>query len=272
MRQLIFPGKKVESVTTEDRVFVTKVSATDLASDPRLRLLLNPLAFQITFGPGRFTLTRGLTNGRYAMMFVVANYGPPGPVDGSWNVPGDVGELRELFQDFNAPTRAYLEHVKSTEIWQMAYGAPLDSWRSPGGRVVLIGDAAHAMLPYNAQGLTQGIEDGVALARMLRWAPDRGIPAVLESFEKLRRPRVERIIKLTLSNGGKHTVPDGPAQRERDDRLKRTHGVVSDIDWAQVKPDPDAPPRSPPYDKWELCYDVASEVSSRSISPASAIC
>lgn len=239
---------------------MTSVPASVLQSDPRVQPLLHPLDFQLTFGPGRFTVTRGIAHDSYAMMFIVMKYGPAGPVDGSWNVPGDVEELRRLFSDFNTPTKAYLEHVTATEIWQMAYGCPLESWRSEKGRVVLIGDAAHAMLPYNAQGLTQGVEDAVALARMLRWAPEKGIPGALECFETLRRPRVERIIMSTLANGGRNTLPDGPAQQGRDATLRKMHGVASTVNWAHVRPDPEAPPRSPPYDKWEQAYDVIGEV------------
>ncbi len=100
----------------------------------------------------------------------------------------------ELFlQEFNEPTRAFLEHVETAEIWQVAYGRQLDSWRSPSGRIVLIGDAAHAMLPHKAMGLRgQGIEDAVALGYFMRWAPSKGIPFATEAYREAAPAKSEQ--------------------------------------------------------------------------------
>src|SRR3569833_3632461 len=130
IRRLVFPTKHVEAITIEERVFVTSVPASVLQSDPRVQPLLHPLDFQLTFGPGRFTVTRGIAHDSYAMMFIVMKYGPAGPVDGSWNVPGDVEEMRRIFTAFTPPTKAYLEHVTATENRQMADGWTLAEWRS----------------------------------------------------------------------------------------------------------------------------------------------
>lgn len=231
-------------------------------ADPRTAGFLDRGAFHVTVGPGRFCITRRRhIRDTYAMQLIVMKYGPPGPVDSTWNVPGDVDELRSLFTDFNEPTRAFLERVETTDVWQMAHARPLDSWRSEHGHIVLIGDAAHAMLPHKAQGLSQGIEDATALARLLRWGPDYGIPAVLECYERLRRPRVQKIVDGSHANAERNTVPDGPVQEKRDGAFRRMHGILPDIDWANVTPDSDAPAGVLGWDKWEQDYDLIAEVS-----------
>jgi 2-polyprenyl-6-methoxyphenol hydroxylase-like FAD-dependent oxidoreductase len=61
------------------------------------------------------------------------------------------------------------------------------------GRMVIIGDAAHAVSPSSGQGASMAIEDAVELARCLRDAPD--VAEALTAYERLRRPRVEAVVK-----------------------------------------------------------------------------
>lgn len=214
-------------------------------------------------------MTRHLVDGFCAMLFVVMNYGPPGPVDASWTVQADVNEIRRRFSHFNMHITAFLEHVTSAEVWQMAYVSPLDSWHSESGHIVLAGDAAHAMLPHRAQGCSQGIEDAVALARMLRLAPSHGVPFAVHAYEQMRKPRVERIRQFSQANAGMASLPDGEEQEARDKMIRGLNGrgqmrngdVGGGLDWDKVKADPDAEFQSLEFSKWEYGYDVVAEVS-----------
>ncbi len=256
------PGEDVEPIVTRERVFLTDVDAKVLCKDPRVLPLLTWEHFNLTLGPGRFVITRRLFSGHAAMMFVVMDHSDPLPVDGNWNIPGDVEELRALFSGFNEPIRAYLEHVHKVDMWQMAYGKTLDRWHSLSGRVVLIGDAAHAMLPHKGQGLSQGIEDGVALARALRWVPQLGVRGAVEGWEQVRRPRVERIIEATFDNAGSNALEDGPRQEARDRFIRAmTNGAAEKgARWELVEANRDAPFTSKEYRKWEYDYDAQAEV------------
>src|SRR5690606_24520105 len=71
------------------------------------------------------------------------------------------------------------------------------SWHQGG--IGLIGDAAHAMLPFQAQGAAMGIEDAAVLAPLLMRSDTAA--AALARFEMLRRPRVERVQQLSERNG-----------------------------------------------------------------------
>jgi salicylate hydroxylase len=84
--------------------------------------------------------------------------------------------------------------------------------------MTLLGDAAHPMFPFYAQGAAQAIEDAAALAQCLADQPDQAELA-LQRYEEVRRPRATKIQQL--SHGRKHInhLPDGDEQRARDAAL-----------------------------------------------------
>jgi 2-polyprenyl-6-methoxyphenol hydroxylase-like FAD-dependent oxidoreductase len=88
-----------------------------------------------------------------------------------------------------------------------AYDLPnVARWRT--ARTLIIGDAAHAASPATGQGASMAIEDAVVLAKALRDAPSRN--AALDTYERLRRPRVE----LNIATSARLTAarrPAGPA-------------------------------------------------------------
>ena len=91
---------------------------------------------------------------------------------------------------------------------------PLERWTA--GRVSLLGDAAHAMLPFFAQGAAQAIEDAVVLARCLASADAESAPGALQSYERLRRPRTGKELTMRRGRAVRNHLPDGPEQRKRD--------------------------------------------------------
>ncbi|GEL18872.1 FAD-dependent monooxygenase [Pseudonocardia asaccharolytica] len=100
--------------------------------------------------------------------------------------------LREAFAGDRTPARAILERCDPADL--LITGAlegmpPVPTWSR--GRMVLIGDAAHATTPSSGQGASQAIESAVQLARCLRDLP---VSEAFAAYERLRRPRVERII------------------------------------------------------------------------------
>lgn len=68
--------------------------------------------------------------------------------EGNWSKEADVAELRKLFADWDPRLQMLLEHVDSAKVWRLAYTQPGLDWVSQSGKVVLVGDAAHAMLPH----------------------------------------------------------------------------------------------------------------------------
>lgn len=110
----------------------------------------------------------------------------------SWSGPGDPAALAAQFAGWEPAVRAIIDAIGSTGFrWGLYDRAPLRRWIR--GRLTLLGDAAHPMLPYLAQGVNQAIEDGVALAAMLGAAGRPGVPRALLAYETLRRDRTARI-------------------------------------------------------------------------------
>jgi salicylate hydroxylase len=73
------------------------------------------------------------------------------------------------------------------------------------------------MLPFLAQGAAQAIEDGVVLSSFLsRVDSPAAVPAALQAYEAIRRPRVTRVQAMSAANKVRSHLPDGDAQRERD--------------------------------------------------------
>jgi salicylate hydroxylase len=108
----------------------------------------------------------------------------------SWSTPGHVPELLTTYEHWNDQLTRMFEVTQRCYKWALYDREPLRAWSL--GRVTLLGDSAHAMLPYLAQGAAQSIEDACVLAAVLARAPE--IPeAALKRYEALRLPRTSRI-------------------------------------------------------------------------------
>ena len=109
----------------------------------------------------------------------------------SWSAAGDRDELAASFDGWDSPIVRLLQTVDACFWWGLYDRHPLASWIS--GRLVLLGDAAHAMLPHLGQGANQAIEDGVALAVLLEGRALDEVPNVLQQYEEFRRHRTDAI-------------------------------------------------------------------------------
>jgi len=109
----------------------------------------------------------------------------------SWSAPGDPEVLRREFHGWDPRIGQVLEQVDKTFRWALYDREPLQTWTK--GRLTLLGDAAHPMLPHLGQGANQAIEDGMALATLLEHADAASAPACLLAYERLRRKRVAEV-------------------------------------------------------------------------------
>jgi salicylate hydroxylase len=132
----------------------------------------------------------------------------------SWTDRGVLADALAAYAGWHPQVRAILSAVEETFVWALFDRAPLDDWSR--GRVTLLGDACHPMLPFMAQGAAQAIEDGATLAACLAGAAPRDIPAALARYEELRRPRVSRVQAASAANKSRFHLPDGREQEQRD--------------------------------------------------------
>jgi salicylate hydroxylase len=124
----------------------------------------------------------------------------------SWSAPGDPDVLRAEFAGWDPRIGALLRHVQKTFRWALYDREPLPTWTC--GRLTLLGDAAHPMLPHLGQGANQSIEDGMALATIVAAAKPEQIPAALLAYERLRRERVAAVQRGARESGMRYDSSD----------------------------------------------------------------
>lgn len=132
----------------------------------------------------------------------------------SWSATGAVSDALAEFDGWHPTVRALITAADRTHRWALYDREPLETWSA--GRVTLLGDAAHAMLPFMAQGACQAVEDAVVLARCLAAAALDTVPAALREYETIRKPRVWDVQRASWRNATTYHLPDGESQRERD--------------------------------------------------------
>ena len=165
---------------------------------PRERLPNWPMdRWQMWAGPSRHFLVFPVRHG------TMVNYVGFVPTDEqmkeSWSAPGDPELLRGAFDGWDARVGEVLKQVDKAFRWALYDRDPLPTWTK--GRLTLLGDAAHPMLPHLGQGANQSIEDGMALATILAQVNTAAVPAALLAYERLRRERVAQVQLGARQNG-----------------------------------------------------------------------
>jgi salicylate hydroxylase/6-hydroxynicotinate 3-monooxygenase len=116
----------------------------------------------------------------------------------SWSAKGDVKELRAAYDDFHQDVRNVLGACPDCHKWAILEREPLRRWSD--GRVVLLGDAAHPMTPYMAQGAATSIEDAAILARCLEAVEGDDIERAFNRYEAHRKPRTSVVQAISSAN------------------------------------------------------------------------
>jgi salicylate hydroxylase len=135
----------------------------------------------------------------------------------SWTARGEVADALKEFDGWHPEVRAIIGSVDMTNRWALYDREPLARWTV--GRVTLMGDAAHPMLPYMAQGAVQSIEDAAVLARCLELGDAHDPAGALRRYEETRKPRTSRCQEGSRRNGVMNHLGDGEEQRKRDANL-----------------------------------------------------
>jgi salicylate hydroxylase len=123
--------------------------------------------------------------------FVFATTAQPDWREESWTMAGDVEELRRVYAAFHPEARALLDACETVTKSALYIRDPLPQWSV--GRVTLLGDACHPMVPFMAQGACMAIEDAVVLGRALRDVKEADIEHALARYENTRKPRTARV-------------------------------------------------------------------------------
>jgi len=196
--------------------FTGCVAYRGLFPSSRLRHLDLEFVNQIWMGPGAHFVHYFVSAGR-AVNFVGITE-QDNWLGESWVDRGEVTDALALFQGWHDQVLSIIGATDETYKWALFDRNPLQRWSV--GRVTLLGDACHSMLPFMGQGAGQAIEDGATLKGcLLKLSND--IPAALQLYEKLRLPRASRLQGMSATNKTRFHMLDGPAQRERDAEMAR---------------------------------------------------
>lgn len=169
-------------------------------------------------------------------------------------VPGNhkdtVAEMRHHFSGWDRSLVKLIDMISHTMEWPLLSGSTLPTWLSTSRKVILLGDAAHAMLPYMSQGAAMAVEDAASLAEALDLVGDAlDLPEALELWETERLERTCQMQTASLINGTLWHFADGPEQKARDKAMRPEvegrHFISSPNQWSD-----------PATQRWCYAYDA----------------
>jgi salicylate hydroxylase len=131
----------------------------------------------------------------------------------SWKAEASVDEVIETYKDWHPNLRHLFANTKHCYKWALFDRLPLERWSE--GRVTLLGDAAHAMLPYLAQGACMAIEDAYALADSL-WENQENASAALSQYEATRLARATNVQRAASARAKVNHLTSPWARLRRD--------------------------------------------------------
>ena len=154
-----------------------------------------PAATRVTMGPGRHLVSYPLRGG--ALVNLVAIEERSAWAAEGWMAPDDPDALRRAFAGWGGGVAPLLAAVEACFLWGLFDHPPLPRWTH--GRLALLGDACHPMLPFLAQGATMALEDAWVLAAALDAAADPA--AGLAAYAAARLPRTSRVQRAAARSG-----------------------------------------------------------------------
>jgi len=146
-------------------------------------------------GPGGHVVHYPLRGGE-VMNFVYALERSDWQVE-SWSARGTNEELTRDVRGWHEDVQALVRNIPVPYKWALMVRPPMDRWSI--GRVTLLGDACHSMLPFLGQGANSAMEDGYVLARALTELQG-DVPSRLERYENARRERTRRAVEGSADN------------------------------------------------------------------------
>lgn len=191
--------------------------------------LPDPQALQFWMGPNAHLLHYAIgPSGKDVNFFAVVE-GPERWTHETWTAPVEPGAATTAFAGWHPAVVEMVSAVPHSVRWGLFTVRPLRTWRR--GHAVLLGDAAHGMLPHHGQGANTTIEDSITLAELL---PDRlqDFDAAMQRYQTLRRARTRIIQRSSRATNDVLHLPD-EAIAGRSERLAlflQRFGWIHDFD------------------------------------------
>ncbi|KAI4217660.1 MAG: hypothetical protein LQ351_000256 [Letrouitia transgressa] len=198
-----------------DIVYRLAIPASRISSNPSIATLVDPPRVFAWFGPKSHAVCYPLQ--KDGIINVVLTFPESEGTAVIGPQPGDLGTIRNLCKEWDPQFQQLLGEAESTLKWTLLEPQYLKQWSHHLGKFILIGDSAHATLPYLAQGAALALESAYILSVLLQHITNlEQLPRILALFEKSRIPRSVRTREYSKYLHDMCQLVDGPAQMERD--------------------------------------------------------
>ncbi|KAL2204839.1 FAD/NAD(P)-binding domain-containing protein [Sarocladium strictum] len=217
-RRVVLRGEEEAPKLTGFAAYRATVSTEMMAQDPDTAWLLERPGLNIWIGEDRHVMTYCIAGGKtFNMVLSHVDHTEPA----TWSNGAAISEMRANFAGWDPKLTKVIDMIKTTVKWPLMNGSRLSTWVSKSQSLVILGDAAHAMVPYMSQGAAMAVEDGAALAESLSLIESKeDVGRALSIFEQVRMKRSYDMQSASLVNGILWHFPDGPEQEARDRGMK----------------------------------------------------
>lgn len=227
----------------DDAVYSGTSAFRGIVPVENLPTMPDPQAIQFWMGPDAHVLHYAIGGDSDSINFFAVVEGPK-----SWTAEGSVAPVGDdvpvaSFRGWHPAIIEMIRAAASPIRWSLFTVRPLLRWYR--GRVVILGDAAHGMLPHHGQGANTSIEDAFVLAALLAEAKPDGLQQALAHYQSLRRTRTRKIQRSSWVTNALLHLREGPAVRARDAtmaRVPQTFAWIHEYDVQQALHDGGATP------------------------------
>ncbi|KAL2835281.1 hypothetical protein BDW59DRAFT_156097 [Aspergillus cavernicola] len=204
-------------------VYRATVSMDDIRADPLLKWIADSPALNLWLGHNLHVMSYAIAGGeRYNL--VLTHPTLPNQIQ-NISSADILNEMRSSYDGWDPVLKRLLDLVNHALEWPIHAVDIPERWASNSGKLVLIGDSAHAMAPYMALGAAMAVEDAAAMAAALNRLGSRGeLGDVISKWTAVRKRRVTQVHQASFGHGLILHLPDGPVQRARDEALKAELG------------------------------------------------
>lgn len=196
-------------------------------NDPDLKHLVDETEMAIWMGPKKHVVGYCLrAKKEYNLVMLHPDEHTGQASSESWTAEASVEQMRNEFVGWEPRVQKLLGMVKSTLNWKLLDRDPLDRWVHENGRIALMGDACHPMLPYRAQGAAMATEDAITLGVLFSHITDRTqIGPLLHAYQRLRHARATTCQLDSRMNQRNYHLEDGPEQEARDAAMREVMSI-----------------------------------------------
>lgn len=244
-------GRRDPPHSSGDMVFRLLIPIPRIALQPSLCSFIDPLSVHAWYGPKSHSVCYPLP--KEGIFNVVLTFSEEQDALTIGPQPADLGDIRNRCREWDPDFQLLLRLADKAMKWTLLQTDELETWVHPSGRLALLGDSAHATLPYLAQGAAMALESAYTLSSLLRHASNATeLPEILALYQNLRLPRARRTRERSGQMRDMSQLVDGPAQEERDRTLKEDKpGDGFPNPWAD-----------PGFQEWMWAFDARATADS----------